>query len=36
VAARQAWLGARLFAFFDALQPRLQQSSTGEIAPYQV
>jgi simple sugar transport system permease protein len=36
VAARQALLGALLFAFFDALQLRLQQSSTGQIVPYQV
>jgi len=32
----KALLGALLFAFFDALQLRLQQSSAGEIVPYQV
>jgi simple sugar transport system permease protein len=36
VAARQALLGALLFAFLDALQLRVQQSSAGEIVPHQV
>jgi len=32
----KALLGALLFAFFDALQLRLQQSSGAAVLPYQV
>ena len=32
----KALFGALLFAFFDALQLRLQQSSAGQVLPYQI
>ena len=32
----KALLGALLFAFFDALQLRLQQGASGGLVPYQI